>query len=383
MKRILCLIMALLMMTSLVACGKSKNNEPADEPFDIVEAVSEAAITPEPEPVAEPVAEPVTPVDPDHTNDVRSHLNGLWIPKEYENKRPYAVMLNNLNLAYPQSGTSESAILYEILAEGGITRFMGLFDYISSERLGSVRSARHYYVEFANEYDAIYVHYGQTPYALDMMKKLGIDDINGLYGEGNVAFYQDKSLAQPHNSFTSAKHIEAGRAYKNIDDTLPEGYVDEFKFEYGEKDGDEVVSLAGREGSFKAEKITLGYSGGATCYLNYDSENTNYTRNAFGADHIDPNTGELLTFETVLIELVNQYDKDKNGYQTMELAGCHGKGYLINNGVGVPVWWSKASDAASTHYYYDEAKTNEIVLNPGRIYIGVYPTFRSDSLIFE
>ena len=202
------ILFLLVLALALSACGKKKTEEPVevDEINEEIPVVDEKP-EPEPEPVSEPAVE-VTPEPVDHSNEVLSHLNGLYIPKEYENKRPYAVMLNNLDVAYPQSGTSETAILYEILAEGGITRFMGIFDYIAGDRVGSVRSARHYYVEFANEYDAIYVHVGQTPYALDMIKKLGVDDINGLYGEGNVAFYRDNSIKAPHNCFTSAEGID-------------------------------------------------------------------------------------------------------------------------------------------------------------------------------
>jgi hypothetical protein len=376
------LILLLAFSLALAACGKKKTEEPV-EVDEVNEQIPE--VTPEPAPAPEPVSEAAieeTPAPVDHTNEVRSHLNGLYIPKEYENKRPYAVMLNTLDLAYPQSGTSETAILYEILAEGGITRFMGLFDYISGEKVGSVRSARHYYVEYAKEYDAIYVHVGQTPYALDMIKKLKVDDINGLYGEGNVAFYRDNSIKAPHNTFTSAKGIEEGRKYKNIDDTLPEGYVDEFKFEYTDDDS-EGIDISKREGAIKADKVTFGYSYFAESYMNYDAENTYYTRNAFGSDHIDKNTGEKLTFETLLVQFVNEYNKDKNGYQTMELAGANGKGYLVNNGYAVPIYWSKASDLASTHYFYDEAKTDEIVLNPGRIYVSVFPNNRTEYLKFE
>ena len=91
---------------------------------------------------------------------VRSLLTGDWIDEKYDRMRPYTVMLNNIEYAYPQSGTSEAGIIYEILAEGGITRLMGVFDDITSDRVGSCRSARHYYVDFSEEYDAIYVHFG-------------------------------------------------------------------------------------------------------------------------------------------------------------------------------------------------------------------------------
>ena len=106
------------------------------------------------------------------------------MPEEVGNRRPYAVMLNNHEIASPQSGTSEASILYEAIVEGGITRLMGVYEQFSTERIGSVRSARHYFVSFADEYDAIFVHFGETKYATAKIKELGIDNLSGLTGIG-------------------------------------------------------------------------------------------------------------------------------------------------------------------------------------------------------
>ena len=116
-----------------------------------------------------------------------SRLTGKYIDKKVAKKRPIAVMFNNISVASPQSGISQADILYECVTEGGITRLMGIFQNTDSDRIGSLRSARHYFVSFAKEWDAIYIHVGGSDAAYDKIKALEIDDLNGIYGIGNMA----------------------------------------------------------------------------------------------------------------------------------------------------------------------------------------------------
>ena len=90
--------------------------------------------------------------------------------------RPYAVMINNIGTARPlQSGLQDAYLMYEIIVEGGITRYMALFMDQNTERIGSIRSARHYFLDYALENDAIYVHHGQSPQAQSDFKALNVD----------------------------------------------------------------------------------------------------------------------------------------------------------------------------------------------------------------
>ena len=94
---------------------------------------------------------------------VRSYLTGKIVDKKIGRKRPYAIMLNNIYGAIPQAGIERADVVYEAPVEGAITRLMGIFeDYDGMEKIGSVRSCREYYVHFAKEFDALYVHYGQV-----------------------------------------------------------------------------------------------------------------------------------------------------------------------------------------------------------------------------
>ena len=101
---------------------------------------------------------------------VKSYLTGLDVPESIGRQRPVAVMLNNIKGGCPQSGIANAGVVYEAPVEGEITRLMGIFeDYQNLERIGSVRSCRDYYIFYANEFDAIYSHYGQSAYAVPFL----------------------------------------------------------------------------------------------------------------------------------------------------------------------------------------------------------------------
>src|SRR5699024_3792131 len=93
---------------------------------------------------------------------------------------------------------------------GGITRLLALGENYTGDRIGSVRSSRHYFASIADEYDAIYVHYGKTKYAKSKLAELGIGNLDGETGIGTTVFYRDNKMKAPHNAFTSLKGILAG-----------------------------------------------------------------------------------------------------------------------------------------------------------------------------
>ena len=143
-KRKSAFLLALLLFLT-TGCGKKSAPTPAEEPETppVIE-----------EPAAEPEVEPLPDV-PTGTNP----LTGLPIEPEYEQRRPVAVMLNNLKKAQPQLGNSQADIIYEVPAEGGITRMLAVYQSLEDVgSIGSIRSARPYYIELALGHDALYVH---------------------------------------------------------------------------------------------------------------------------------------------------------------------------------------------------------------------------------
>lgn len=140
----------------------------------------------------------------------------LQIVNEESKSRPYAVMINNNHAAWPQCGIQDAYLVYEIIAEGGITRMMALYKDQETAKIGSIRSARHYFIDYAEENDAIFVHWGGSPQAYARINT-GINDIDGIALEGSV-FFRDKTLkrAYEHTGFTSMQNVKEYAEKKRI-----------------------------------------------------------------------------------------------------------------------------------------------------------------------
>lgn len=357
MKKIL--LLAVITVVLFAGCSKKDKSEadtPTPEPTEVT--------TETPTPTIEPTA-----AEENHDGEKKSLLTGLWVPEKVGKLRPYAIMLNNIEYASPQSGTEEASILYEALAEGGITRLMGIYEELDAKRIGSVRSARHYFVSVADEYNAIFVHYGETTYATKKIKELGINNLSGLTGIGETVFYRDKSIKAPHNAFASKEGILKGTKAKGYTTEYSADYEGHFKFY------EEDTELVSKE---EVNKVELGFSSLSTPYLTYDKDTKTYLRYQFGKSHIDKNTGKQLTYKNIIIQLVKEWNKDKNGYQTMEIENAEGKGYYITNGKAVDITWKK-NESTKRMRYYDKAG-EELTINAGKTYIALFPVNREDHM---
>lgn len=132
---------------------------------------------------------------------VKSYLTGENVPESIGRRRPVAVMMGNNSVGAPQSGIGHAGVVYEAPVEGNITRLMGILeDYGELERIGSVRSCRDYYLFYANEFNAIYAHYGQAAYALPYLEQHVIDNLNGIQ-IGKLAFFRTTDRKAPHNAY--------------------------------------------------------------------------------------------------------------------------------------------------------------------------------------
>lgn len=364
MKKNVILCCLLLTVCLLLPGCKSKDKAETDAIVPVEE------VTAEPTPEVSPSIEPTPTKKVSYKGQARSHLTGQWIDKKLVNKRPYAIMINNIKVASPQSGTSQASILYEAVVEGGITRMMGIFEDFDAKRIGSTRSARHYYVSFADEYDAIFVHYGQTKYAVSKIDQLKVDTLSGLSSIGSTVFYRDNGIKAPHNAFTSYDGIQKGMKAKGYRTELRDN-VNTFSFY------EKNTKIEGD----KADKVTLGFSSYTSPYLTYNKEKKKYYRYQFGTEHIDKTTGKQLSFKNIIIQIVNEKNIDKNGYQTMDIENNTGEGYYITNGKCTKITWEK-NESKKTRTYYD-SKGKKLKMNPGKTYIAIYPKDRLSNLVIE
>lgn len=281
------------------------------------------------------------------------------------NKRPYAVMINNHYDARPQVGLDKAYIVYELMVEGGITRMMALYEYDSVvDRIGSIRSSRHYFLDYAMENDAVYVHWGYSTYAKNDINKLDIDNVNGMI-YGNKYFYTDNGLNRDleHTRFTNSNMIKQG-----ITDL---GYRTDRKVEYLLNYTTDVVDLSMIEGSMVANDVSVKYSNSLTANYKYNSSNGYYYRSINNESHVDLVSGMQYCFKNIIVYSVDYSTISKKGHQDIKNVGS-GEGYYITNGYASKIKWSKASRDAQTIYTYMDG--TEIDVSDGNTFIQIYPT---------
>jgi len=286
----------------------------------------------------------------------------LKIVDEDSDSRVYAVMINNSHKAWPHAGLQDAFLNYEIIVEGGITRIMSLFKDANTEKIGSVRSARHYFIDYAMENDAIFVHHGRSPQALSDINTFKIDNIEGLYD--SKGFWRDTTLkkAYEHTSFTNIEKINSVIETKGYRNTTESDLLLNYSIE--------EVDLSELEGAIKADNINIKYSSYHTTSYTYDSDKKEYLRVMSDEEHVDAITGLQYRTKNIITYKVKNNTIDSTGRQDLDNVGS-GEGYYISNGYAVPITWKKISRSSKTVYKYLNEK--EIDVNDGVTWIQIQP----------
>ncbi len=298
----------------------------------------------------------------------------------WEKRRPLAVMVENHTEARPQSGLSSADVVYEAVAEGGISRFMALFYCnLSDTQVGPVRSARTYFLDWASEYDPLYAHVGgaNTPGpadALGQIVKYGIKSLN-QFGIGFPTYWRDYQrlghpVATEHTMYSTTQKLWETGAKRGWTATDSAGLTWDRNFtEWEFKDG-QASSGANQE-------ITVNFWESQPAYKvvwNYDSASNSYKRKNGGEAHMDLNNNYQIAPKTVII----QFQKESNandGYpgNVHLLYGTTGSGkaLIFQDGKVTEGKWNKVSRTARSKYTDSAGK--EITLNRGQIWIQTVP----------
>ena len=336
MKKALILLLTLLMILSCCACGW-KNPELRED--QIVVEVSD----PEPEVVRNPLTgEPLD--DPSTVNN-----------------RPVAVMLNNIHYAMPQHGLQDADIIYEFVVESSITRLMGVFHDVSNVgTIGSIRSARPYFIETVLGMEAVYVHAGASDEGYYMLYKLPIDHFDEIDFD---VFWRDqerrKTMAFEHTLMTSGERISS--TINNYGWSLlhSEGY--EYPFTYVE-DGTPYSDT-------NATNVSVRFSSYKTGTFDYDPATGRYLVGQYDTGHMDGNTGEQLSVVNLLILRTEIYcSGDYSGHMVIDVQGS-GEGTYICGGKAIPIIWHK--ETMEDPFTYTLADGTHFSLGVGNSYVCV------------
>lgn len=361
-KRALCLLLSAAFLFGLTACKKDKGD--SSEPSTTTSSQTQESTTATTQPAPEGKLNPLT---------------GLY-EKDFdaEGKRPFAVVVENSAPARPQWGISTPDVLIEGLAEGGITRMLLLYgDVKQIPKIGPIRSARHDFVEFAECFDAIFVHAGWSTYAKQKIQRENVDSVNGILGYKVQFFHRDKTrknVGIEHTGYSNGEYITATVDYLKYRRDIKSGYENVLTF------------LGSSDNAVKPEgdcsNVSFVFSSQNKHSLAYDASKDVYLDSLNGSPRKDFESNQL-KYKNILI--LNCYVKlmgDSAGCVDMALESSN-TGYYISHGGYEKITWTKTGYGLNSKLVINNSHGETLSMNPGNTYIAVVPTSQSSSISFS
>jgi hypothetical protein len=338
---------------SQVAAGSS--GAPSDTGASLSPGVESpsAEITPSPSP--SPAPTPVMAVAP---------LDGLLTTPAKAKLHPIAVMIDDLSPARLQSGFSAASVVWQAPAEGGIPRYMMIFQENTPGDVGPVRSARSYYIDWAAEWKAAYVHAGGSPQALATLRTKGrgqlVYDANQFYN--GAYFRRITTKAPPHNLYTTGKQLRQ-LATKVGATKAPGGPVWRFA-------PDAPLELRPVGGTIETD-----YLANHIVYK-YDRVTNTYKRfvTGFPKQQVDPSTKKTIAPKNVVVMLMKfaPLNDGSNHHRLEATVTGSGTAWIATNGHTIKGTWRKKSLTAPTLFY--DAAGHQVTLTAGQTFVQVMKT---------
>ena len=303
--------------------------------------------------------------------DVQNPITGMLYTKEeavsWVDTRPLGVMVNNHVDARPQSGLDKTDIVYEIVAEGGITRFLSFFLTNTPEKIGPVRSTREYYLVIVKELgDAMLMHIGWSPQALIAIESWPVRSL----GRGGGTFWRDTSrnVATEHTAYSDG--VDLRKKGEELGWTGKKEF-DSWKFK-NDKEGYTDVVVA------TELSIDFWSRGDYSTFWKYDSGTNTYLRfmgyNAQGEpiSHNDNESKKQLSAKNLIVQFAaeSSIKGDEKNRLDYQLVGS-GKGLVFEDGKVIQATWSK--DARDTRTKFYDLNGQEIMFNRGNFWVSIVP----------
>jgi hypothetical protein len=294
---------------------------------------------------------------------VQAPLTGRMVRPVVAERHAIAVMIDDHGDARPQSGFSAASVIWHAPAEGGIPRYMLIFQDKIPEEVGPVRSARQYYIAWAAEWDAMYVHSGGSPQALKTLREQGNGQLVYNADEfrwGGIYLYRATHRFAPHNVYTTGKDLR--RLAKRL------GAVDgpqKAAWRFGP-----AIPLAQRR---IGGTIAVKYSHNSITYK-YDRESNTYLRSVTGEkEQVDAGTGERVAPTNVVVMIMSfgplNDGSNKNRLEAQYVGS--GRAWIATNGRTIKGTWRKDSVQEPTRFF--DADENPVTLTVGQTFIQVMP----------
>ncbi len=317
--------------------------------------------TPTPTPVPTPTPAPTPTPTP---RPVPAPMTGRLVRPVVALRHPIAVMIDDHSDARPQSGFTDAAVVWQAPAEGGIPRYMLIFQDRIPEAVGPVRSARQYYIAWASEWNAVYAHVGGSPQAMDTLRRQGNGQLVYNADEfrwGGVYFHRTKDRFAPHNVYTSGKELRRLAARLGAKDEPMEAA---WRFA-----PDASLALRPNGGT-----IATAYRANAITYR-YDRDSNTYRRSVTGEkQQTDRGRDQPVAPKNVVVMLVKFGPLNDGANKHRLEAQLVGKGtaWVATNGKTIKGEWRKKSMTAPTQFF--DADGKPVTLTIGQTFVQVMET---------
>lgn len=289
--------------------------------------------------------------EPPAPTTVASRLTGVQIEPALNELPSTGVMIENSPDARPQSGLNEAGVIFEAIAEGGITRFLALYQESKPANIGPVRSVRPYYLDFLMPFDAPIAHAGGSAEGLAQIRSQGIRDLD--HGANGSTYSRVSSRYAPHNLYTSRDRL--------LEAQTKRGYTTSTYTGFARKDA-ETPSAAPTANTISLTISSALYNPSYT----YDAATNNYNRSLGGKPHTDESSGKQLAPKVVVALVMSHH---YSGIYSVYGVNSSGVAYFFQDGVSVKGTWSKAG--RTDQFVFKDAAGEIMKLNPGQTWVSV------------
>lgn len=291
------------------------------------------------------------PIEKPKPTTVPSNLTGLQVDPSVNERQVTAVMIENSLDARPQAGLNQAGVVFEAIAEGGITRFLTLFQDEEPDYVGPVRSVRPYYVQWLMGFDAAVAHVGGSADALALIRSAGAKDLDQF--TNSAPYWRVSSRYAPHNMYTSIPRLKELEAKKGFAKSTYSGFARKTK--------ETPASTP------TAKTIDFNISGALyNAHYDYDTETNTYKRSVGGKPHTDERSGAQLAPKVVVGLAIPQ---GRNGiYTTYQTIGS-GQAYVFQDGTVTIGTWHK--DSNNSNFVFKNADGTKLELNPGQTWLTI------------
>ena len=327
------LVVVLLTAVCLAGWFKFVNNKPTTQGAVVIKRTAVKKEPPKPTTVASP-------------------LSGVQVTPEQAAMPVTGVMIENSPDARPQSGLNSAGVVYEAIAEGGITRFLALFQDTNPDYVGPIRSARPYYLDWILPFQGSLAHVGGSPDALAQIKSLNVRNLDQFANSGS--YTRITARYAPHNVYTSIDRLVALEKSK--------GYGTSTYTSFARKAPAPAATPTAKTIDFNIS----GYLYNPT--YTYDATTNTYKRSEGGQIHKDEKSGNQLA-PTVVIALVMTNTLNGDGIHNIYATTGSGHMYVFQDGIVAEGTWTKAD--RTSQFKFNNLGGEELKLNAGQTWISI------------